>query len=101
MLQAESKTVIGVAAQSEETYQMLGYLAIADQLLFRKTGTVRVDKMLRVSVRNKWKTECNPQVWSRISLNSCCDPVSDMNKADPHVHKVYGVVERQSVRLVA
>ena len=81
-------------------------LAIADQLatlLSRKTGNVRVDKMLRVelAVRNKWKTECNPQVWSRISLNSCCDPESDMNKADPHVHKVYGVVERQSVRLVA
>ncbi|SFI18329.1 heavy metal translocating P-type ATPase [Nitrosomonas sp. Nm34] len=41
VLQAESKTVIGVAVQSEETYQMLGYLAIADRLRSTSAQAVR------------------------------------------------------------
>ncbi|SDW69603.1 heavy metal translocating P-type ATPase [Nitrosomonas communis] len=50
VLQAESKTVIGVAAQSEETYQMLGYLAIADRLRSTSAQAVRRLQAMGVEV---------------------------------------------------
>lgn len=61
-----------------------GAFTSADHLLSRKTGNMKCEmSMLRVNIERR----VQPFDRSRISLNSCCYPKSDMNEADPHASK--------------
>jgi hypothetical protein len=69
-----------------------GVFTSVDHLSSRTTGNMKCEmsmSMLRVNIERR----VQPIDRSCISLNSCCDPKSDMNEADPHTSlKGSGVV---------